>query len=197
VISPVPAAGCSATAKSSSVRLWSPSGRAPQRLAVGRCLGGRGALLAGALLPVVVLPTWLGRRSAAAGDSPADWDATTRLDGRPGEVLSLPFGAYRAYPWNGGRTVLDPLSRYVDADVLVDDTLWVGRTEVAGETHAAGSAGAAARPGRHQGALVVVQRGWRHGWIRQLVRLREVYAGERPSRKSAVVGRPVASEADR
>ncbi len=96
-----------------------------------------GAVLAGAaLLPVVVLPDLA---LGAAGrlrpvNYPADWAAVAaRLDGKPGEVLSLPFGAYRAYPWNGGRTALDPLPRYVNADVLVDDTLWVGRTEVSGE----------------------------------------------------------------
>lgn len=98
---------------------------------------GGAAVLAGALLlPVALLPDLAfgvaGRLRPV--QYPADWDAVAaRLAGRPGEVLSLPFGAYRAYPWNGARTVLDPLPRYVDAEVLVDDTLWVGDTEVTGE----------------------------------------------------------------
>ncbi|MET7671684.1 hypothetical protein [Micromonospora luteifusca] len=111
--------------------------RLAARLAETSARAGRGAVLVGALLlPVVVLPDLAlglaGRLRPV--NYPADWDAVAaRLDGQPGEVLSLPAGPYRAYPWNGGRTVLDPLPRYVDADVLVDDTLWVGATEVSGE----------------------------------------------------------------
>jgi hypothetical protein len=48
-------------------------------------------------------------------------------------VVSLPFAAYRTYPWNAGRTVLDPLPRYVGAEVLVDDRLLVGDRVVRGE----------------------------------------------------------------
>jgi hypothetical protein len=95
------------------------------------------AVLAGALaLPLAVLPDLafggLGRLEPVR--YPADWRAVAaRVDGRPGEVLSLPLGAYRAYGWNGGRTVLDPLPRFLDAAVLVDDRLFVGDRVVAGE----------------------------------------------------------------
>ncbi|PWU62051.1 hypothetical protein DLE60_02415, partial [Micromonospora globispora] len=149
---------------------------------------GAAAVLAGALLlPVALLPDLAfgvaGRLRPV--EYPADWDAVAaRLDGRPGEVLSLPFGAYRAYPWNGARTVLDPLPRYVDADVLVDDTLWVGDTEVAGENRRvaevrqvlAGGAPAAVTGVR----WVVVQRlaGGPLVDPAMLAGLREVYAGD-------------------
>ncbi|MFG3700308.1 hypothetical protein ACGF5C_20650 [Micromonospora sp. NPDC047620] len=148
---------------------------------------GAGALLAGALvLPVVVLPDLAfgaaGRLRPVA--YPADWNAVAaRLDGRPGEVLSLPFGAYRAYPWNGGRTVLDPLPRYVDADVLVDDTLWVGPSEVSGENPRAAQVRRVLATGAPVTATgvrwVVVQRvvGGHRVDPAMLVGLREVYAG--------------------
>ncbi|WSG03263.1 hypothetical protein OG989_05945 [Micromonospora sp. NBC_01740] len=153
---------------------------------VGRA--GAGAVLAGALaLPVVVLPDLAfgaaGRLRPVA--YPADWDAVAaRLDGQPGEVLSLPLGSYRAYPWNGGRTALDPLPRYVDAEVLVDDTLWVGTSEVSGENRRVAyvrrvlDSGA---PVRATGVRwVVVQRvaGGQRTDPATLVGLREVYAGE-------------------
>jgi hypothetical protein len=95
------------------------------------------ALLAGALLlPVLMMPDLAfggaGRLRPVA--YPADWAVVARQIGqRPGEVVSLPLGGYRTYPWNAGRTVIDPLPRYVDADVLVDDALIVGGLVVQGE----------------------------------------------------------------
>jgi hypothetical protein len=162
-----------------------------ERLAGAAARAGRvgaGAVLAGALvLPGVVLPDLA---FGAAGrlrpvTYPADWDVVAaRLDGEPGEVLSLPLGSYRAYPWNDGRTVLDPLPRYVDADVLVDDTLWVGTSEVSGENprvaHVRRVLDAGA-PVRATGVRwVVVQRvaGGQRTDPAALVGLREVYAGE-------------------
>lgn len=162
--------------------------RVAEAVAARLSRSGAAAVLAGALLlPVALLPDLAygvaGRLRPV--EYPADWDAVAaRLDGRPGEVLSLPFGAYRAYPWNGARTVLDPLPRYVDADVLVDDTLWVGDTEVAGENPRvaevrqvlAGGAPAAATGVR----WVVVQRlaGGPGVDPAMLAGLREVYAGD-------------------
>ncbi|MBO4165301.1 hypothetical protein [Micromonospora antibiotica] len=161
--------------------------RLADRVAARGATGGARALLVAVLLlPVVVLPDLAfgaaGRLRPVA--YPADWDAVARrLDGRSGEVLSLPFGAYRAYPWNDGRTVLDPLPRYVDADVLVDDTLWVGATGVRGENPRAAEVGrvlAAGGPVAVTGVRwVVVQRtvdGQRVDPA-ALVGLREVYAG--------------------
>ncbi|MEV0157654.1 hypothetical protein AB0H57_28570 [Micromonospora sp. NPDC050686] len=153
----------------------------------GAVAGARVLCGAALLLPVVVLPDLA---FGAAGrlrpvSYPADWDAVAaRLDGRPGEVLSLPFGAYRAYPWNGGRTVLDPLPRYVDAEVLVDDTLWVGDLRVAGENRRAAEVGRVLAGGGPVAATgvrwVVVQRMAGVGPVdpAALAGLRVVYAGE-------------------
>ncbi|MBQ1024544.1 hypothetical protein KBX00_09180 [Micromonospora sp. C95] len=162
-----------------------------ERLAagLGRRLGrgAAGAVLAGAaLLPVTVLPDLA---FGAAGrlrpvSYPADWAAVAnRLDGQPGEVLSLPFGAYRAFSWNGGRTVLDPLPRYVDADVLVDDTLWVGSIPVRGENDRAGEVGRLLSQGAPAAATgvrwVVVQASSGDPQVDPgvLAGLRQVYAG--------------------
>ncbi|QDY11066.1 hypothetical protein FJK98_31190 [Micromonospora sp. HM134] len=161
--------------------------RLADRVAARGASGGAGAVLVAVLLlPVVVLPDLAfgvaGRLRPVA--YPADWDVVARqLDGRSGEVLSLPFGAYRAYPWNDGRTVLDPLPRYVDADVLVDDTLWVGPTAVRGENPRAAEVGrvlAAGGPVAATGVRwVVVQRtvGGPRVDPATLAGLRQVYAG--------------------
>jgi hypothetical protein len=39
----------------------------------------------------------------------------------PGDVLVLPWEAYRGYTWNGGQRVLDPLPRFLPGRVIVDD----------------------------------------------------------------------------
>ncbi|HEY0486548.1 MAG TPA: hypothetical protein VGD72_09895 [Mycobacteriales bacterium] len=88
------------------------------------------AALVGAVvaLPVATLPdlAWgaLGRLDAVR--YPADWDQVARrVAGSDGALVTLPFGAFRAYAWNGGRTSLDPADRYLDVPVVVDDTLVV------------------------------------------------------------------------
>jgi hypothetical protein len=99
-----------------------------------------GVLVAGAvILPVAVLPdlAWGGLGRLEAVRYPADWDAVAdRVDGRGGTLVTLPFGAHRAYGWNGGRTSLDPADRYLDVPVVVDDALVVagadGRPVVVG-----------------------------------------------------------------
>ncbi|MCM0674916.1 DUF3367 domain-containing protein [Micromonospora phytophila] len=96
-----------------------------------------GVVLAGLLLlPVAVMPDLAlgGAGRLRPVSYPADWRLVAgRVAGEEGEVLALPLSAYRAYPWNPGRVVLDPLPRYLDADVLTDDTLRVGDVAVAGE----------------------------------------------------------------
>ncbi|MCW2567652.1 MAG: hypothetical protein JWN54_1749, partial [Mycobacterium sp.] len=99
-----------------------------------------GVLVAGAVVfPVAVLPdlAWGGLGRLAAVRYPADWAAVAdRVDGRGGTLVTLPFGAHRAYGWNGGRTSLDPADRYLDVPVVVDDALVVagadGRPVVVG-----------------------------------------------------------------
>ena len=96
-----------------------------------------GVVLVGLLLlPVAVMPdlAFGGAGRLRPVSYPADWQAVAeRVAGEPGEILALPLSAYRAYPWNPGRVVLDPLPRYLPGTVLTDDTLgsamsrWPGR----------------------------------------------------------------------
>ncbi|WP_206024895.1 hypothetical protein [Micromonospora zingiberis] len=97
---------------------------------------GRVLLVGAALLPVAVLPDLAyggaGRLRPVAW--PADWATVARLvDERPGEVVSLPFQEYQSYAWNAGQVVIDPAPRYLGVPVLIDDTLRVDGTAVAGE----------------------------------------------------------------
>lgn len=99
-----------------------------------------GLLLAGtaALVPVAVLPdaAWGIGGELRPADYPADW-ATARsalVDADPpGDLLVLPAGAYRAPDWNHGRTVLDPLGRYLTMDWVSDDTLVVDDVAIPGD----------------------------------------------------------------
>ena len=50
-----------------------------------------------------------------------------------GDLLVLPWSAFRSYAWNGRRTVLDPAPRFFPRDSVVDDRLVVGRTVLAAE----------------------------------------------------------------
>ncbi len=85
----------------------------------------------GVLAPVLVLPTFaagaFGR--LAAVEYPREWREVQRIvnaDPAPGALLSLPWGAHRAFAWNGGRVVLDPATKLFDRRVIWDDTLLVG-----------------------------------------------------------------------
>jgi hypothetical protein len=107
--------------------------RLAERLTAPRA---RLVLVAIVALPVAAMPDLAlgGGGALRPVDYPADWDrvaATLRV--APGPVLVLPFGAYRGFAWNNGRTVIDPASRYFPGDVLVDDTLVVGNLTVDGE----------------------------------------------------------------
>lgn len=96
-----------------------------------------GAAAALVLFPVAVLPD----ASAGAGghlvatDYPAEYDELRDRVGDAGgaAVLVLPFESYRAPGWNGGRKVLDPVPRYLEAEALVSDTLVVSGREIPGE----------------------------------------------------------------
>ncbi|MFF0862879.1 hypothetical protein ACFYUV_14075 [Nonomuraea sp. NPDC003560] len=91
-----------------------------------------GALaLVGVLAPVLAMPTFalgaFGRLEAVT--YPAEWTAVQRIvdgDPAPGPLVSLPWGAHRAFAWNGGRVVLDPATKLFRRRVLWDDTLLVG-----------------------------------------------------------------------
>ncbi|XVQ12326.1 hypothetical protein ACQP1W_07110 [Spirillospora sp. CA-255316] len=97
------------------------------------------AVAVGALLaPVVLLPSlaWGAAGQLRSVDYPAGWARAKQIieaDRTPGDVLVLPWAAYRSYPWNGGRRVLDPLPRYLNRRVVVNDAVTVGATTVAPE----------------------------------------------------------------
>ncbi|WP_436760413.1 hypothetical protein [Streptosporangium sp. V21-05] len=83
------------------------------------------------VLPLLVLPTFalgaFGRLVAA--DYPPDWSRAQRIvdaDPAPGALLTLPWGAYRAFGWNGGRVVLDPAVKLFHRRVVWNDGLPVG-----------------------------------------------------------------------
>ncbi|MCW2946907.1 MAG: hypothetical protein JWR24_3624, partial [Actinoallomurus sp.] len=81
------------------------------------------------LLPLALLPglAWGAGGRLTAVHYPADWArARALVAADPGDVLVLPWEAYRGYPWNGGRRVLDPLPRFLPGRVIVDDGVRVG-----------------------------------------------------------------------
>jgi hypothetical protein len=131
------------------------AGVGARRLAALARAGGRPPVLAGAvtvaalLLPVVALPdlAWgVGGRLQPV-DYPADWQRVRNAladDRHPGDVLVLPFGAYRSFDWNDGRPLLDPAPRWLPRPAVVDDALVVGGRTVAGEDARARAVAAAA-----------------------------------------------------
>jgi hypothetical protein len=65
---------------------------------------------------------------------PSGWSAAAAIiDADPGPVAVLPPDSMRHYPWAGGAPVLDPLPRWVSADVLTTGDLNIGGTTVPGE----------------------------------------------------------------
>jgi hypothetical protein len=96
-----------------------------------------GAVLA-ALAPVAVLPALAlgagGRLSPV--EYPAGWSAARAVvagDPVGGAVAVLPWHLYRAFPWNEGRSTLDPAPRFFDRPVVVNDTLELADRAVPGE----------------------------------------------------------------
>ena len=65
---------------------------------------------------------------------PAGWSTLSALINRePGTVAVLPAGSLRRFAWSGPAPVLDPLPRWVRADVLTTGDLTVSGVTVAGE----------------------------------------------------------------
>jgi hypothetical protein len=114
---------------------------------------GRTAVVAGGVfLPLAVLPdlAWGGLGRLQPVHYPADWAEVAAIvrDEPRGDVLVLPFGAYRAFPWNAQRVVYDPASRLLPATTVTDDSLTVDDVVIAGEDARA----AAAREALDRGA---------------------------------------------
>lgn len=87
-------------------------------------------------LPVLLLydAAWGVSGSLRAVDYPASWaTARAEADLSGGDLLVLPFSAYRAPDWNHRHTVLDPLGRYLPPNYLTDDGLVVDGRTVPGE----------------------------------------------------------------
>lgn len=95
-------------------------------------------IVVGLLLPVAALP---GLMSGVGGrlepvTYPASWDEARTVVAAsdvPGDLLVLPFTAYRAPAWNRSRPVLDPAGRYFPRETVVDDRLLVDGTTIGGE----------------------------------------------------------------
>src|SRR5512139_3483106 len=92
----------------------------------------------GLLLPLVLLPSlaWglAGRFEAVR--YPESWSQARRIiaaDPGPGDVLVLPWATYRAYDWNGGRTSLDPMPRFLGRRVVISDSVMIDRMTIPAE----------------------------------------------------------------
>lgn len=97
------------------------------------------------LVPMAVLPdaAWGLAGGIGTADYPREWRqarAALAAETAPGGVLVLPWSAYRAPSWNGGRTVLDPLPRMLTRASVVNGDLLIGSTLIPGEDPRAESA---------------------------------------------------------
>ena len=98
----------------------------------------RAVVVVAVALPLLMTPdlAWGGMGRLDTVSYPRDWaqvrDVLAR-DEHPGDVLSLPLGAFRRFGWNDDRTQLDPAPRYLPRTTVVDDTVYVDGQPVPGE----------------------------------------------------------------
>jgi len=100
----------------------------------GKALIGIALLIA----PIVLLPglAWGAGNRLRPVQYPADWLVARNLidsDRARGDVLLLPWAAYRRFGWNGGEAVLDPWPRLVRRQVIWNDAVQVGAVTIPGE----------------------------------------------------------------
>ena len=100
--------------------------------------GGQVVVAGAVLLPVALLPdlAWGAGGRLEATSYPAAWAEVREAvagERAPGDLLLLPWSAFRAYRWNDDRTVLDPARRAFPRRVLGDDRLAIGTTVLASE----------------------------------------------------------------
>lgn len=101
--------------------------------------GPRGAVAAVAIvLPLVAMPdlAWGATGALKPADYPSSWaEARLAIERAPqeGAIAVVPFTAYRAPDWNGGRPVLDPAGRFFDRTTVVSDELVISGRAIAGE----------------------------------------------------------------
>jgi hypothetical protein len=92
--------------------------------------------VAAVLVVVALLPdlVWGASGRLRPADYPPEWDRVrAAVAGGDGDVVVLPWGSFRAFGWNGRRTVLDPAPRYLPGSVVSSDDLAVGDLRVAGD----------------------------------------------------------------
>lgn len=109
----------------------------------------RWSLLAVAiLLPVLAMPdlAWGAAGRLQPVSYPDEWaQARTAIaeSDVDGDIVALPFSAFRAPGWNHGRVVLDPAGRYFSRETVVNDDLVVSGEAIAGEDERAEAVGEA------------------------------------------------------
>jgi hypothetical protein len=120
------------------VLLTASAGCGAARLSIAVLRRWNDTTLAGTLLvallvaPLACLPdaAWGSFGHLATVPYPDTWSqARTALaaDPAPGDVVSLPWQAFRRFPWNRDRTVLDPAPRFMPRTVVVSGDLVVAR----------------------------------------------------------------------
>jgi hypothetical protein len=92
---------------------------------------------------------------------PHGWTAVAAaIDAQPGAVAVLPAGTMRLFSWSGPAPVLDPLPRWVRADVLSTGDLVISGTTIAGEGAHARAVQQLLLSGPEPAALTAAGVGW-------------------------------------
>ena len=92
---------------------------------------------------------------------PRGWTAVAAaIDAQPGAVAVLPAGTMRLFSWSGPAPVLDPLPRWVRADVLSTGDLVISGTTIAGEGAHARAVQQLLLSGPEPAALTAAGVGW-------------------------------------
>lgn len=113
---------------------------------VSSLLGSRTVLVGAVLLPLVALPdlAWGASNRLEAVSYPPDWTRVRQvLLDQPahGDVVVLPWSAFRQFGWNDGRTSLDPAARFLPVTVVGSADLVVGEQVVPGDDPRAAKVG--------------------------------------------------------
>lgn len=97
---------------------------------------GRSAAVVGCVALVAVLPdlAWGVGGQVRAVQYPSGWSTVAAMiNADPRPVAVLPPDSMREFPWAGDAPVLDPLPRWVSADVLASGDLVIGGQTIPGE----------------------------------------------------------------
>jgi hypothetical protein len=96
------------------------------------------AAVLGVLLPIVALPdlAWGAGGKLEPTSYPSSWADARKViqtSTTPGDILVLPFTAYRRPAWNHHTSVFDPAGRYFERVTVTNDELEVSGHPIAGE----------------------------------------------------------------